>query len=237
MEYSRIHTRYYDFLFPILIILILHVVESNYRFSKKSKAFLSSGSIVVILLWISRESEVRPLPFDSAFLYGISRSESIHIFFGFIGIIGVLIFLTSHRYALKCLVYIFLPFTLAFSTFQTSSQIVVNGQENIFDSIGKALQNDLALKSKSSITILGDNPQWDYRIIFNVDKPSTRYTAHLTGQDVDLQGLTTKTNFLLVTGHLNVKYMQEYFENPGAILFETKSMKSPRWTIVRKYAF
>lgn len=200
-ELNRFHTRYYDFLLAILIVLVS--ATSLQRSLKISHLILTSfGAAFLCIFWIRNKSQFVLNPFDSPELFGFSK---LYLEFIALTLLSVLVsFLIQD--SMRTIKYVFIPIFILLLTLVTSRAQFYAGSRTDVDKFSNIASNYLIPSEFKHTLILTKDKALADRVRFNLDSDDLTYDLVDTGTNVYPK--TVSSNFKYVICLDNIKLNQ-----------------------------
>jgi hypothetical protein len=196
---SRIITRYYEFLVPLLLIeaaVFAKFVEPKIRIR-----LIQSGILIAALIfgWVYL-SGVNQSFADSILLSGYLSSPAVIPIVAVVGIIVALVWIFSASSGSKLIVYVATPLILLIAGFTSQSYLLsqVGTREAYFDVAGQVAQVELADVAGDKISIIGPVRYQNFTTKFWIDKPGIKDVTLPDGQAIDVAGLADVDYVVLI---------------------------------------
>ncbi len=203
-ETNRIHTRYYDFLFPLIYILILWIAKSHITLSKFQLFFINVLGLIGSFVWLTSLTQLNLFPFDTPEFYGISQSRIFSLFAILVGLLlGFLLWFLRLQLVAQMAIAI-LSVVSVFSWGFTSHAIVQSGMETRSASFGKVLQELLSQEQKDNLAVINTDPALGYQLLFNIDSSAAKFLPAPSSGPVDLSEVGTEKSLFVVPSSLLV---------------------------------
>lgn len=198
---SRLHFRYYNFIFPFFILMSTTVID----FSSLKRKLIFYSFLIIYGLFLIYCFFVRIHPYIVSFidcpeLAAFQRSKSI--LFLFLTIVLILIyFLIKKKSTLSknIYIYIILPLYFITSIIINSHTLHANAIPNIFDKTGIVISEYLTQEQKNKTIILSTNQIGAFRVLFYLDSPQASYHIIQEGKTF-IPDAKNEENIFIVVG-------------------------------------
>lgn len=201
---SRIITRYYEFLVPLL--LIAAAVFAKFVEPKIRIRLIQSGILISALIfgWVYL-SGVNQSFADSILLSGYLSSPAVIPIVAVIGIIVALVWIFSASSGSKLIVYVATPLVLLIAGFTSQGYLLsqVGTNEAYFDIAGQKAKPLLAEVAGDKISIVGPVRYQNFTTKFWIDKPGIKDINLPDGQAVDAAALTD-VDYVVLIGNAQI---------------------------------
>ena len=198
---SRIITRYYEFLVPLL--LIAAAVFAKFVEPKIGIRLIQSGILIAALIfgWVYL-SGVNQSFADSILLSGYLSSPSVIPIVAVIGIIVALAWIFSAGSGSKLIVYVATPLILLFAGFTSQGHLLtqVGTNEAHFDVAGQKAKPLLADVAGDKISIVGPVRYQNFTTKFWIDKPGIKDVSLPDGESIDV-GAMPDVDYVVLIGN------------------------------------
>jgi phosphoglycerol transferase len=198
---SRIITRYYEFLVPLL--LIASAVFAKFVEPKARVRVIQSGLLIAaVILGSVFLSGVDQSFADSILLSGYLSSPAVIPIVASIGIIVALVWVFSASSGSKLIVYIATPLVLIIAGFTSQGYLLsqVGTNEAYFDIAGQKAKPLLADVAGDKISIIGPVRYQNFTTKFWIDKPGIKDVSLPDGESIDV-GAMPDVDYLVVIGN------------------------------------
>lgn len=208
---SRIITRYYEFLFPMLLVaagLFGRFVEPRLR----TRLVQSTILIVALIFGFVFISKVNQSFADSIILSGYLSSPSVIPIIASIGIVVAIVWILNASSGSKLVVYAITPLVLVISGL-TSQNLLLNQvgtQEAFFDIAGQKAKTIVSASPGESIAVIGPVRYQNFTTKFWIDKPGIRDVTLSEGQTFDASTMPDVDYVILLAGAA--------LESPGEVI-------------------
>jgi phosphoglycerol transferase len=201
---SRLITRYYEFLVPLLLIaacVFTKFVEPKIRVRTIQSLILISG---MIFAWVYL-SGIQQSFADSILLSGYLSSPAVLPFVALIGILVSLVWLFSAEFGSKLVVYVATPLVLLVAGFSSQSYLLsqVGTQPAYFGLAGQQAKQLLTDIPGNKISILGPVRYQNFTTKFWIDKPGIQDTTLPDGETMDAESIPN-VDYVVLIGHAKI---------------------------------
>ena len=183
---SRIITRYYEFLVPLL--LIAAAVFAKFVEPKIRVRVIQSGLLIAVLIfgWVYLSGVDQSFA-DSILLSGYLSGPAVIPIISVIGIIVALVWIFSASSGSKLIVYVATPLILLIAGLTSQSYLLsqVGTNEAYFDVAGRKAKSLLADVAGEKISIVGPVRYQNFTTKFWIDKPAIQDVTLPDGQAIE----------------------------------------------------
>jgi hypothetical protein len=209
---SRIITRYYEFLVPLL--LIAAAVFAKFVEPKIRVRLIQSGILIAALVfgWVYL-SGVNQSFADSILLSGYLSSPAVIPIVAVAGFIVALVWVFSAGSGSKLIVYVATPLVLLIAGFTSQGYLLtqVGTNEAYFDIAGQKAKPLLTDVSGDKISIVGPVRYQNFTTKFWIDKPGIKDVSLPDGESVDVAGLPD-VDYVVLIGNAKLTGAAENLE-------------------------
>jgi hypothetical protein len=196
---SRIITRYYEFLIPLLFIAA--AVFAKFVEPKFPLRLVQFGALIAALIfgWVYL-SGVNQSFADSILLSGYLSSPAVIPIIAVIGILTALVWMFNSGAGSKLIVYAATPLVLLIAGFTSQGYLLsqVGTQEAFFDVAGQKAKTLLADVPGEKIIVVGPLRYQNFTTKFWIDKPSIQDTSLPDGMAIDASILSDIDYVILI---------------------------------------
>ena len=209
---SRIITRYYEFLVPLL--LIAAAVFAKFVEPKTRVRLIQSGILIAALIfgWVYL-SGVNQSFADSILLSGYLSSPAVIPIVAVVGIIVALVWVFSAGSGSKLIVYVATPLVLLIAGFSSQGYLLtqVGTNEAYFDIAGQKAKPLLTDIAGDKISIVGPVRYQNFTTKFWIDKPGIKDISLPDGESVDVAALPD-VDYVVLIGNAKLTGAAENLE-------------------------
>ncbi|MDE2606449.1 MAG: hypothetical protein KGL68_11080 [Burkholderiales bacterium] len=196
---SRLHMRYYNFAFPLLLVIAASQSESAKNFALRRAVYaVVVGSIAGYGLHELLRT-FSPSMVDSPELRGLTLSPTLYLVLGIAGILATLVWSFNTRWAVGMFVFALLPLMALTSNWQVSSEVRKRQLADVYDEAGLFTKRYLG-PSASHLTVIAPDPAALLRTLFHIDNADVKSMQLAPGSHIDVDHLPAGTEWLLLIG-------------------------------------
>jgi phosphoglycerol transferase len=200
---SRLHMRYYNFLFPLFYILVLTQFRAE-SIVTRSKVVSVILVIFVSLYGISRLlKNFSPSMVDSPELRGFTHHVDFFRLLAVLGVGATIAWIFNARKAAKFFIYAFLPILVLVGSWQVNSEVRKRQVPDEYDEAGQFVKRYLG-SATSQLMVVAPNPAGLLRTLFHIDNLKTQTMQREVGSSVDVKALPPGINWLLLINDYDV---------------------------------
>jgi phosphoglycerol transferase len=209
---SRIITRYYEFLVPLL--LIAAAVFAKFVEPKIRVRLIQSGILIAALVfgWVYL-SGINQSFADSILLSGYLSSPAVIPIVAVVGIIVALVWVFSAGSGSKLIVYVATPLVLLIAGFTSQGYLLtqVGTNEAYFDIAGQKAKPLLTDVAGDKISIVGSVRYQNFTTKFWIDKPGIKDVSLPDGESIDVAALPD-VDYVVLIGNTKLTGAAENLE-------------------------
>lgn len=209
---SRIITRYYEFLVPLLMVSA--AVFGKFVEPKLRVRLIQAGILIAALIfgWVYL-SGVNQSFADSILLSGYLSGPAIIPIIAVVGIIVAMVWVFSSNAGSKLIVYVVTPLVLLIAGFTSQGYLLtqVGTNEAYFDVAGQKAQPLLAEVAGERISIVGPVRYQNFTTKFWIDKPGIKDVSLPDGESIDVVALP-EVDYVVLIGNAKLTGAAETLE-------------------------
>ncbi|WP_041164110.1 DUF7024 domain-containing protein [Mesorhizobium opportunistum] len=197
----RLHMRYYNFAFPLFLIIAssqLNKNESNFILYKTVAA--TPVSTLIIYAIFTAMHPYTPAFVDSPELRGIFYQRNIFFFIATLGMFSVITWVFSLKFGARVFLLVFAPLSAVTGTYFSSIDLRTYLHPNVFDEAGIFAHQYLKDHDTSRLVIMSSDPSGLFRSLFYVDDPQASIVLIPAGSPADLSKVPDDKEWLLLIG-------------------------------------
>jgi phosphoglycerol transferase len=199
---ARIHMRYYNFAFPLLLViaasqLSLESTTSLYRW----RAIVAFPIGIAILYAIyMRMAPYWPNYIDSPELRGFTRIKYAFYILGALSFIALALWVYSARFGARIFVFLIMPLAVAYSTHNVNMDLKARLIPDVFDKAGIFTKQYLSNEDLSKLVVVSSDGSGVFRSLFFLDNPQSTQETIPKGSRYDLSKLPAGKEWILLIG-------------------------------------
>jgi len=199
---SRLHMRYYDFAFPLLLVIAASQLSLESATSMSSWRAITAIPIGIAILYAvyTRMAPYWPNFVDSPELRGFTSKKNVFYVLGGLSFFALALWVYSARFGAKVFVYLFMPLAVAFSTDNINKDLRQRLIPDVFDKAGIFTKQYLSSKDLSKLVIVGSETVGLFRSLFYLDNPQSSQETIPKGSSYNLTKLSAGKEWILVIG-------------------------------------
>ena len=224
-EILRMHMRYYNFAFPLLLMLLpcIYSLATEKRLSQKLalSEWLFWGLITLIVIWGIWKMMLpyQPTAIDTPELRGITQLPWFFYLMSSLGLACILSWPFLRTVSTALFFWIVTPLLLIGGTITVNQNIWENTKPDIYDRAGIAVKQLLSKEEIAQLVVAGENPIALSRALFYLDEPRALMQLIPGNATYDLKMLPPgKKWVLLMDAHPMDETIQNQLHFNGYIL-------------------
>lgn len=200
---ARIHLRYYNFAFPLLLIIAASQLSLESAASKTGWRAIIAFPIGIAILYAvyTRMAPFWPNFIDSPELRGFTRIKYAFYVLGGLSFISLALWVYSARTGAKVFLFLFMPLTVAYSTHNVNMDLKARLIPDLYDIAGIFTKQYLSDEDRSKLVVVGSDRLRIYRSLFYLDNPQSSQETIPEGSSYNLSNLPTGKEWILVIGN------------------------------------
>ncbi|WP_202323302.1 DUF7024 domain-containing protein [Mesorhizobium sp. 113-3-9] len=198
----RLHMRYYNFAFPLLLMAIAGSLQSaeNRKITAYSSILFASMLILGIICISTRIIPYTPSYIDSPEIRGLTYNKYYFYILSAISTISLIFWLKNRRTGAIIFLFIFTPLSVVFTSYFSSLELRNRLHPDAFDEAGIFAHQYLAGSDASRLAAMGSSPAGLFRALFYLDNPRASIAQIPAGAPADLSKVPRDKEWLLLIG-------------------------------------
>ncbi len=225
---ARLHMRYYDFIFPLFLIVVAGQIPAKGRrnpYVMGLSVLVSVGLIVYSLKSLLRFYS--PNLIDCPELHGVTAGRVVFYVVGIVGILSIVVWAVDQRRGAQLFLFIFMPISVLCSATTGNSELRRHLGADVYDRAGVFARDELDKDERSKLVVVGSELASLYRVLFYVDDPRTALLAIAPGAPLDRSAIQSDREWVLLIGDHSVPAgVEDQIARDGYVLFRLP-LKSP----------
>ncbi len=200
---ARIHLRYYNFAFPLLLIIAASQLSLESAASEARWRAIIAFPIAVAILYAvyTRMTPFWPNFIDSPELRGFTRIKYAFYVLGGLSFFTLVLWVYSARTGAKVFLFLFMPLTVAYSTHNVNMDLRARLIPDVYDTAGIFTKQYLSDEDRSKLLVVGSDRLRIFRSLFYLDNPHSSQETIPEGSSYNLASLPTGKEWILVIGN------------------------------------
>jgi phosphoglycerol transferase len=219
---ARLHMRYYNFLFPLFLIVVAGQVPIK---GGRRNPYVTGISVAVLVGFIiyALKSLLRlysPSIVDSPELYGVTAGKVVFVVVAILGILSMIVWAWDQRRGAQLFLFVFMPVSVLCSTTIGNSYLRGRLKADSYDRAGVFARDELEKDERSKLVVVGSELASLYRALFYIDDPDAAVLAIAPGAPLDRSAISGDREWVLVMGdHPLPTDVVEQSSGDGYVLF------------------
>jgi phosphoglycerol transferase len=198
-ENTRLHMRYYNFAFPLFIII--GAVSGILQTSTKWRLIAGAPICLCILYGVCTHLSGYTLNIvDSPELRGLSLNQPIFWVLSGMSLLSLMCWVYAGRLGAKVFTFLFLPFSVAFSGFYANQELRQHLSPDVYDRAGLFAKTYLPGEELSKLSIAGQELGGLFKSAFHVDTPEASIDLIPMETEFDLAQVPSGKDWVLLIG-------------------------------------
>ena len=201
-EIVRLHMRYYDFAFPLLLVIAASQLTSESLSDNRKWRMLIAIPIAAMILYAvyTRLYPYAPNFIDSPEIRGFTFNWTIFYILSGISFICLALWVYEVRMGSKVFVYLFIPLAVTISAYNVNQELRPALFPDAYDTAAMFAKHYLSQEDRSKLVIVGSLPGSLYLSLVLLDNPETAQEPIPPGAAYDLSKLPPGKEWVLVIG-------------------------------------
>ena len=197
----RLHMRYYDFVFPLLIILAASTVTSSVQLPRALGVGIAAPIILIIAYGVvTKWQPYTPSFVDSPEFQGMtSKLKTFYLLSGAM-LLSLFCWAYNQRLGARIFMFLFMPLYTVLAGVAINGEIRNGGTENQFDRAATVTRNYLNERQLDRVGIVGSDASGVFRARFHLDNVKVWQSVAAQGAPIMTQDIPTSIEWLLVLG-------------------------------------
>ena len=231
---TRLHMRYYNFLFPLFLIVVAGQLSIKDGRRNNYVAGISVAVLVGFILYASKSllHLYSPSIVDSPELYGVTAGRVAFVIVAILGVVSVFVWAWSQRRGAQLFLFVFMPVSVVCSTTVGHSYLRGLLKADAYDRAGVFARDELEKDERAKLLVVGSELASLYRVLFYVDDPKASLLAIAPGAPLDLNAIPADRQWVLLMGdHALPADVVEQASGDGYVLFRLPEKSADGHTI------
>ena len=198
----RLHMRYYNFMFPLLIMCAAAQIRDDNIDLPRPMALVIAGIIGLIVLYgmFTQWKPYTPSMVDSPEFQGMTSDIKVFYVLSTITCVSVFYWVFNQRLAARVFIGVFMPLFTIFAGYAINKEVRQGGSETQFDRAGIVAKNYLTAPQRAQLGIVGSDASGVFRSQFHIDENNVWQKMSPQGEAINLNDKPAKTTWLLALG-------------------------------------
>jgi phosphoglycerol transferase len=199
---ARVHMRYYNFAFPLLLVIAgSQLCSPSIASARKWRALvaLPIGSAIVYAAY-TQLTPYTPAFVDSPELRGFTAQPTVFYFLSALSFLALALWVYSARAGAGMFLFVFLPLAVVFSNFYVHRDLESYSVPSVFDRAGICTRLYLPKEELAKVVVVGSDASGLYRAMFHLDNPQATFYLIPKGSECDCSKLPADKEWALLVG-------------------------------------
>lgn len=199
---GRLHMRYYDFLFPLFLIVAAAQSKKVERDELGWMRIVFGVAISTAVLYVLFDGLAGYSPgfVDSPSLRGIAANVKVFFAFSLFSFTLIVLWVAGSKKSVVVFLYCYVPLSMLFSSFYLSKEVYTAVKPTVFDSAGIFSKHYLPAQELPHTLVVGRNVAGLYRTLFHMDNAGASFEVLPEGKQYDLSSASDSTQWILAVG-------------------------------------
>ena len=219
----RLHMRYYNFVFPLLLMVVAGQLTTQVDRRNRYLVFASAaamGALIVLAFQLLLRSYV-PSLIDSPELHGATMTKFSFYFIGVLGIASLLLWTFHQRRGAQFTLFLVLPATVLIGAVNGNSELrSYHMSAEVEDKAGTFAHDELDPLERQRLVVVGSEVAGLYHALFYVDDPKATIMVIPRGAAFDPAAVPSDHDWVLLIGdHALPDGIEDKIVRDGYVLF------------------
>jgi len=198
-EALRLHLRYYDFVFPLLLIGAAGACDpAGATRPRVLPSILAAAGVAIVLCATVGLRQYRVLLVDAPDIFSIANDPwTLYIVAG-LAIALLVLWASQPRRGAVLFLFAFLPATVVLAEVRLGAGMHYLADESYFDTAAKFVRDNLPLEERKQLTVMGANVAQLMRALFVIDTPGADYIEVPYGAPITKEQLPVNRKWVLI---------------------------------------
>jgi phosphoglycerol transferase len=203
---NRLSMRYYNFVFPLLLIVGASAISSETGESSVRRRAIIAFPIGAAILYasITHLAPYTPSLVDCPELRGFTSNRNAFYVLSATSVASLALWMYAGKVGGKCFLYLFMPLMVAFSSFHVNQELEQRLIADTFDRAGIFTKQYLSTDDLSKLVVVGPELAGLYRALFHIDNSKATLEAVGKGSAYDLNRMPAGKEWILVIGDVSL---------------------------------
>ena len=185
---ARLHMRYYNFAFPLLLLIAAAHLSPNLPFtSLRSRAIVGVPlGAAICYAGFTQLAPYIPSFVDNPEIRGFTFNPVAFYSLCGISLLSLVLWVYSARFGAVVFMYVFMPLAVGVSTFYVNQELRRHHAADVFDKAGLFTRQFLLPEDVSKVIVVGSEPAGLFRTLFHLDDPKASLETIPKGAAFDL---------------------------------------------------
>lgn len=199
---ARLHMRYYNFAFPLLLLVAgsyLEVGSGGPSRGYRALVAIPLGAAICYALW-TKLAPYAPSLVDNPELRGFTYNPTAFYVLGGIALLSLALWVYRTRVGAASFIFLFMPLTVCSSTFYVNQELRHRLVPDVFDRAGMFTKRYLPPEDIAKLVVIGSDPAGLFRTLFHLDHRDATYVALAQDESYDIRKLPADKDWILLVG-------------------------------------
>jgi phosphoglycerol transferase len=205
-ELDRLHGRYYDFVFPLLLIMVGAFLQKGERLPRSATRIVLALLLSGCAVWLLFLLQTLRLGFvDHPYLVWIARYPRTLVFLVLLGMLLQAVCLFNPRRAAWVFLFCFFPVVAALADVSITMKILLAHQGDVYDKAGRVARQLLPSSQLGQGIVVGQDVSGLFRSLFQLDSQTTKIRVLSAGVVIEPGTLEADRTWALIMGDHKLK--------------------------------
>lgn len=175
-EALRLHLRYYNFTFPLLLVGAASVLNESRVNQQRTVTWVLAGVAAILIAFAAvKLPQFRLLLIDTPEVSTIANEPWTRYITALAGLVLVAIWVRNGSRGAALFLFVFVPATILVSEVRLRPAMHELTDESYFDTAGKFVRNNIPAAERAQLTVVGSNVAQLMRTLFIIDTDGADY--------------------------------------------------------------
>lgn len=228
-EGTRLHLRYYNFVFPLLFIVAIAPLGMAQQFGRTgARAVLAAGlGALIVFAVLALQPAYTVSHVDGPELAAMTRTATLLYTLSGLALMTLAVWTVAPRRGAQLFLFLLLPLTVVNG--ERASRRMFEGAvvANAYDRAGMAARQHVSREEAKRLTVVGEGSGL-LRALFHIDSPGAEYQDIATGAPYTSDLISPRRAWVLVVGPRALPAdLKPVLQTPEYALFKVDTMHRP----------
>jgi phosphoglycerol transferase len=225
---TRLHMRYYDFLFPLFFIIVAGQLSGSPTRKPRYAHFITALLVVALSIYSLKYLLTLYTPgfVDAPELQGFTVHRLAFYCLALLGLISVIVWAFRQRVGAQLFVFVFMPLSVLTSSHFVHHELRAYRTPGVYDTAGMAVHSFLDKEDRSRVLVASSSLGDLARLLFYIDDPKADLLLLPEGVSLNESAVPADKEWVLLVGDYPVAGMKLVMTGDGYSL----------WRVQRKVA-
>lgn len=225
---TRLHMRYYDFLFPLFFIIVAGQLSGAAAQKPRYARVIAVLLVVALSIYSLRYLLTLYTPgfVDAPELQGFTAHRLAFYFLALLGLVSLVVWAFRQRVGAQLFVFVFMPLSVLTSSYCVHHELRAFRTPGVYDTAGMTVHSFLDKEDRAKVLVASASLGDLARLLFYIDDPKADLLVLPQGTTLNRSAVPADKEWVLLVGDYSVAGMKLVMAGDGYSL----------WRVQRKVA-